>query len=249
MGKKLKRFEELKNFPNVIQPDFTKILNDSFYLKGKWHQEYFKNNNPIVLEIGCGKGEYTVELAKVYPDKNFIGIDIKGYRLYVGAKEALNNKLQNVLFIRTRVEFIDNIFGENEISEIWLTFPDPQQKLRWTKKRLVSAKFLNKYCKFLIPGAIMHLKTDSDFLYYYTLELLRKNNIEVCEYTDNLYNKINPDKNIKTFYEQIFIKLGRTIKYIKWKVNHNELKELDNEKIKELISLYPRSIIPKRQLF
>ncbi|MCX7955070.1 MAG: tRNA (guanosine(46)-N7)-methyltransferase TrmB [Bacteroidales bacterium] len=253
MGKKLKRFEQLKSFSNVIQPKLSEVLCKSFFLKNNWHNEYFKNNNPIVLEIGCGKGEYTVELAKLYPNKNFIGVDIKGYRLYVGAKQALLSGLTNVAFVRTRAEFIDSIFGQNEISELWLTFPDPQQKKRWTKKRLTSALFLNKYNNFLSNGSFIHLKTDSDFLYHYTFELLKMNSIEIIEFTTNVYQsnlvRNDPALNIKTYYEELFVKLGFTIKYIKWKTKNVVLKELPDEKIEELISIYPRSVIPKRQLF
>ena len=184
MGKnKLAKFNEMKDFDNVYQVDFKSVLNKNFYLKGKWSSEVFKNHHPIVLELGCGKGEYTVGLAKRYPNKNFIGIDIKGARIYKGAKTALENNLQNVRFIRTRIDFISSFFAENEVAEIWLTFPDPQPKK--FKKRLSSSTFLNRYSQFLSKNALIHLKTDSRLLYEYTKALAEVNKFEIISHVIN----------------------------------------------------------------
>ena len=164
MGKgKLQKFAEMETFPNVFQYPFSVIEEKPFDMKGKWHQDYFNNNNPIVLELGCGKGEYTVELARLYPDMNFIGVDIKGARMWTGAKMALEDKLTNVAFLRTNIEIIDRFFDEDEVQEIWLTFSDPQMKN--PRKRLTSSYFMERYRRFLVDKGIVHLKTDSFFLY------------------------------------------------------------------------------------
>ncbi len=178
MGKnKLARFAENKILPNVIQPTREEAL-EGFELKGKWRENFFKNDNPIVLELGCGKGEYSVGLAKTFPEKNFIGVDIKGARFWFGAKEAVESNMNNVAFLRTQIELVDYFFAENEVDEIWITFPDPQIKYKRTKHRLTHPDFLARYKKFLKPGGIIHLKTDSEFLHGYTLGYLQEQDMK-----------------------------------------------------------------------
>jgi len=225
MGKdKLVRFEEMSGFTNVFQPSFDEVFNKDFYLKGKWNEQVFKNNNPIVLELGCGKGEYSVGLAQLYPEKNFIGIDIKGARMWRGAKIAIENKLNNVIFIRTIIQHINSFFAADEISEIWITFPDPQLKRKkLVKKRLTSSLFLSSYKNILKQEGIVHLKTDNTTLYNYTLRVIEHNGFTILVKTDNLYNSDYYDKilSIKTFYETQFTELGENIKYIQFKLNKN----------------------------
>lgn len=226
MGKgKLEKFNEMKGFDHVIQAPYHTIENDDFHLKNKWSQEFFKNNNPLILELGCGKGEYTVELAEKNPDINYIGIDIKGARLWKGAKLALQRGLKNVAFLRTNIEIIGQFFGENEVSEIWLTFPDPQMKK--TRKRLTSTTFLNKYRHFLKPGGLIHLKCDSNFQYRYTREVALLNKFEIVADTDNLYEweHLNDTLRIRTFYEKQWLDRGITIKYIAFKLHEGEFQE------------------------
>lgn len=221
MGKnKLQRWAEMEDFPNVIQPHLKEILNKDHALKGKWGNSHFKNNNPLVLELGCGRGEYTLGLAKMYPNINFIGIDIKGARLWRGAKNALNENLSNVAFLRTRIEFIKSFFEPGEVDEIWLTFPDPQLKRRRKNKRLTNASFLSSYIEFLKPGGIIHLKTDSHELFEYTIELLEYNKVEILEAIDNLYSGEYKDDilSIKTYYEQKFLEQGINITYLKFQL-------------------------------
>ena len=221
MGKnKLQRWAEMEDFPNVIQPQLKEILKKDHTLKGKWGNSHFKNNNPLVLELGCGRGEYTLGLAKMYPNINFIGIDIKGARLWRGAKNALNENLSNVAFLRTRIEFIKSFFEPGEVDEIWLTFPDPQLKRRRKNKRLTNASFLNSYLEFLKPGGIIHLKTDSHELFEYTVELLEYNKVEILEAMDNLYSGEYKDDilSIKTYYEQKFLEQGINITYLKFQL-------------------------------
>ena len=170
---KLQKFKELETIQNTIQPDKNVLLKDEFCLKGNWENE-FNNNNPIVLELGCGKGEYTIGLAKKFPNINYIGIDIKGARIWKGAKLAFENKLNNIRFLRTQIEFLPFCFSEKEVSEIWITFPDPQIKYRRRKKRLTSINMLNRYQKVLKEKGLIHLKTDSQFLHGYTLGILEK---------------------------------------------------------------------------
>ena len=165
---KLKRFKENETFSNVIQPTREEVLNNTLRLKGNWNRDFFKNENPIVLELGCGKGEYSVNLAVMFPEKNFLGIDIKGARFWRGAKTALAEKINNVGFLRTQIELVDFIFDENEIDEIWITFPDPQIKYKRTKHRMTNPDFLNKYKKILKPNGMVHLKTDSEYMLGYT---------------------------------------------------------------------------------
>lgn len=224
--RKLERFEEMKNFPNVLQPSFEEVFQKDYFLKGKWHTEIFKNNNPIILELGCGKGEYTIELAKRFPQKNFIGIDIKGARMWRGAKTALECNLKNVIFLRTRIDFINSIFNSNEVDEIWLTFPDPQPKK--VRKRLTSSRFLNMYQKFLKNPAIIHLKTDNDLLFQYTCDLVKFNDLKVIEVIDNIYEKDynNELLYIQTFYEKQFLKENKKIHYISFLLDGKEIKEL-----------------------
>jgi tRNA (guanine-N7-)-methyltransferase len=224
MGKnKLKRFEENKTLANVIEPTREEALSN-FPLKGRWHQDFFKNNNPIVLELGCGKGEYSVGMGKAFPDKNFIGVDIKGARFWFGAKEALASHCHNVAFLRSRIELIDAYFGENEVSEIWITFPDPQIQLRRAKHRLTHPLFLAKYKKFLKPDHCIHLKTDSEFLHGYTLGMLEASGQEIQVAHHDIYNTPEFEKTsthlreIKTYYEGVFSAKGKTITYIRFKI-------------------------------
>lgn len=201
---KLKRFRENETFNNVIQPTREEAVSGVFPLKGKWNDEFFKNDNPIVLELGCGKGEYTVNLAKKFPEKNFIGIDIKGARFWRGAKTAMEDGITNTAFLRTQIELIDCFFAENEVSEIWITFPDPQIKYKRTKHRMTNEAFLERYKKVLKPSGLMHLKTDSEFMHGYTLGLLHGLGHEVIYANHNIYrNEGAPEEvtSIQTFYE------------------------------------------------
>jgi len=216
---KLLKFSELKNLSNTIQPKETEMLEDNFNLKGNWKKE-FKNENTIVLELGCGKGEYTIALAKTNPDKNYIGIDIKGARIWKGATIAQKENLKNVRFLRTQIEFIERCFSLCEVSEIWITFPDPQIKYRRRRKRLVSPARLNSYQNIMVKNGLIHLKTDSEFLHGYTLGLLEKENIEIIKSSHDLYNNNNIDNKvlkIKTFYESMFLKINKPITYICFK--------------------------------
>lgn len=227
--RKLERFEEMEKFSNVLQPRFNELYNKDFTLKGKWNKNFFQNDNPIVLELGCGKGEYTVELAKRTEEKNYIGIDIKGARIWKGAKQALEENVKNAAFLRTRIELIGSFFDADEIDEIWIIFPDPQPKKK--KKRLTSSKFLNLYKNFLKTDGLIHLKTDSNLMYTYTLEITKHNNLNIECFTDDLYKSglINDSLSIKTFYENQFLEQGSNIYYLRFKLNNQspieELKE------------------------
>lgn len=217
---KLKRFKENETFSNVIQPTRQEVT-DGFVLKGNW-KEHFKNNNPIVLELGCGKGEYTVGLAKKIPNKNFIGIDIKGARFWRGAKTALEEGLQNVAFLRTQIELVDLLFGKEEVSEIWITFPDPQIKYKRTKHRMTNAAFLEKYKRILAPNGLMHLKTDSEFMHGYTLGLLHGLGLEVVYANHDVYKNEGSPKDvleIQTFYENQYLEKGKPITYIQFRIH------------------------------
>jgi len=216
---KLKRFKENEQFKNVIQPDRETIMG-GFSHKGNW-ASHFGNDNPIVLELGCGKGEYTVGLAQLHPDKNFIGIDIKGARLWRGAKTALQEKLENVAFLRTQIELIDELFAENEVSEIWITFPDPQIKYKRTKHRMTNRDFLEKYKKILHPKGLMHLKTDSEFMHGYTLGLLHGLGLEIIYANHDIYKNEGSPKEViglQTFYEKQYLDKGKPITYIQFKI-------------------------------
>ncbi len=218
---KLKKFEDLKELPNTLQPTI-KNLKSGFYLKGNWKREFFRNNNPIVLELGCGKGEYSIGLAKKYSNINFIGIDIKGARIWSGAREAYDQEMKNVAFLRIPIEFIDHCFGKNEIDEIWITFPDPQLKLKRAKKRLTHPNFLNLYNNFLKKNGIIHLKTDSQRLHLFTLEIIHKEKHILFDSNPNLYSNscIKDDLNLKTYYERKFLEKGKPITYIRFALNY-----------------------------
>ncbi len=217
---KLAKFAEMETFPHVFQFPAKIVRNEdsNFEMQGKWNEKFFGNSNPIVLELGCGKGEYTVGMAEIFPEKNFIGVDIKGARMWRGAKYSFEKKIPNVAFLRTRIEMLHYFFGENEISEIWLTFPDPQMKK--ITKRLTSSGFLKLYSRFTAENALIHLKTDSNFLFTYTMELLKLNHFPIEFSTDNLYEiaSDHPILSIKTFYEEQWIERGIPIKYIEFKL-------------------------------
>lgn len=219
--KKLHHFVENETFDNLFQFSFEQIQAEPFSLKGNWHTGFFKNNHPIVLELGCGKGEYTIGLARTNPDKNFIGMDVKGARLWRGLKTASEESISNVAFIRSRIELIENYFGNNEVSEIWITFPDPQPRQARERKRLTSPKFLEIYRKFLTKDGIIHLKTDSDLLYDFTCEMIEKEKHTPLFSTNDLYATTQQMevKNIRTFYEQRWLNEGLTIKYIAFRLN------------------------------
>ena len=222
MPNKLEKFAEFDTFKNCSFLPFEKIQ-ERHPLSGQWKQEFFKNDHPIVLELGCGKGEYTVGLAQNNPDKNYIGVDIKGNRIWVGAKFATENTLLNVAFVRTRIDFIDYCFAENEVDEIWITFPDPQPQKTRVRKRLTNPIFLNRYKKLLKKGGLVHLKTDSTSFYEYTLEVIAENKLELLYSTNDLYTHNPSEKeeltNIQTHYEQLFSARGEKIKYCCFKLN------------------------------
>lgn len=220
MGKnKLARFAENETFANLFQLTYEQITKEGFALKGKWNELFFKNDNPIVLELGCGKGEYTVGLAKKYPNKNFIGIDIKGARLWRGCKTSNEDKMTNVAFVRTHIQMIESYFAENEVSEIWITFPDPQ--LKKPNKRLTCERFLKLYKNILKQDGIVHLKTDSQELYEYTKdEVLIPSKREILYNTNDLYNSDFKEDviEIQTFYEAMYLKIGKPITYLKFRL-------------------------------
>ena len=231
MGKnKLKKFADLAKLDNVIEAQFDEIFRKDYFRKGSWKSDYFKNDRPIVLELGCGKGEYTVGLGQMFPDKNFIGIDIKGARMHQGAMLAHELNLTNAIFIRTRIEFINSFFGAGEVDEIWLTFPDPQMKK--ATKRLSSTHFLKLYASFLKPGGIIHLKTDSNFLYTYTREMIKENGLDVLVDEKDLYhsNYVDEILSLKTFYESQWMAKNIPIKYLQFKLSSADgLKEPEVE--------------------
>ena len=220
MGKnKLARFAENETFANLFQLTYEQITKEGFALKGKWNEDFFKNDNPVVLELGCGKGEYTVGLAKKYPNKNFIGIDIKGARLWRGCKTSNEDKMTNVAFVRTHIQMIESYFAENEVSEIWITFPDPQ--LKKPNKRLTCERFLKLYKNILKQDGIVHLKTDSQELYEYTKdEVLIPSKREILYNTNDLYNSDFKEDviEIQTFYESMYLKISKPITYLKFKL-------------------------------
>jgi tRNA (guanine-N7-)-methyltransferase len=219
---KLAKFKELDTLYHVVQAPFGKIPESDFYLKGKWASAFFKNNNPIILELGCGKGEYTVAMAAKFPEKNFIGVDIKGARIWKGAKHSAQQGMKNVGFLRTNIEIIGKFFAPGEVEEIWLTFPDPQMK--YINKRLTSATFISKYKDFLSENGIIHLKTDSNFQFRYSCALAEQNNFEILAKTDNLYESclLNDILGIKTYYEEQWLSRGIAIKYLAFKILNKE---------------------------
>ena len=218
---KLKRFLENETFSNLFQPSREILLSGSFEMKGRWHQDYFKNDKPIVLELGCGKGEYTLVLSERHPDKNFIGIDIKGARIWRGAKTALQEKRSNVAFIRMQIELIENAFATGEVSEMWITFPDPQIKYKRTKHRLTNQDFLLRYKNILIENGLIHLKTDSEFLHGYTIGLLQGLGHEILMAHHDIYVNTEAPKEVievQTYYEKQFLAQGKAITYLKFRL-------------------------------
>lgn len=238
---KLAKFADMEKYENVFQYPYSVVEHVPFEMQGHWHEQYFHNDNPIVLELGCGKGEYTVGLAKRYPDKNFIGVDIKGARMWTGATQAIQERLKNVAFLRTNIEIIDRFFSPDEVEEIWLTFSDPQMKN--PRKRLTSTFFMNRYRRFLIDNGLIHLKTDSNFLFTYTTYMVERNHLPILESTTDLYGMAAADSSfftlhsslkeaasIQTYYEQMWIDRGLNIRYMKFHLSHEgELIEPDIE--------------------
>lgn len=220
MGKdKIRRFRENETFPNLFQASFEEVFRKDYPLKGSWNEKVFRNENPLVLELGCGKGEYTLALARLNKSVNYIGIDVKGARLWRGAKTALEEKLENAVFIRTRIELIESFFAPDEISEIWITFPDPQPKKE--TKRLTSPRFLNLYLSFLQPGAVIHLKTDSRLLHDYTRQVVETwEGFNLLQADTDVHNSgrqpADPLVSVRTFYEDIFLAEGKPITYLKF---------------------------------
>ncbi|MBR4388555.1 MAG: tRNA (guanosine(46)-N7)-methyltransferase TrmB [Prevotella sp.] len=231
---KLAKFADMATYKNVFQYPFSVAEQVPFEMKGHWREQYFHNDHPIVLELGCGKGEYTVGLAKLFPHVNFIGVDIKGARMWTGATQALKENLPNVAFLRTNIEIIDRFFDAGEVQEIWLTFSDPQMKN--PRKRLTSTFFMERYRRFLVDGGIVHLKTDSNFLFTYTMRMVEKNNLPVLFTTDDLYHTGGIDSEtqriliIQTYYESQWIERGLNIRYLKFRLPHgNPLEESEEE--------------------
>lgn len=250
MGKnKLRKFAEMEQIDCVLQYPYAVVQRDGFPWRGRWH-EYFGNSNPIVLELGCGKGEYTVGLARIDGSKNFIGIDIKGARMYTGAKAANDNGMANVAFLRTSIELLPEFFAPGEVSEIWITFPDPQ--MRKVRKRLTSTHFLEMYRKVLAPGGRIHLKTDSPFLYAYTRAMLRASGITPAHDVADLYagsdadqlKPVIPIPNMRTHYEQQWLQRGLSIKFLSWTLNQADtLVEPDDEIPEDTYRSYSRGVI------
>ena len=222
---KLQKFEENKSFDNLFQYSYERIMEEGFPLKGRWHEAFFHNDHPIVLELGCGKGEYSVGLARVHPEVNYIGIDIKGARMWRGLTQAREEGLTNVAFIRTRIDQIEHFFGPDEVDEIWVTFPDPHpgEGERNARHRLTSPEFLDRYRKFVKPTGVLNLKTDSPIMYEFTLhDVVEKQGLPLLYHTGDLYaNDDNLEvKTIRTFYEQMWLDEGRTIKYLRFNINN-----------------------------
>ena len=220
---KLRKFAEISTYPHVIQPQFQEVFRTDYALKGKWNSEFFKNDNPITLELACGKGEYTTGQAELFPHRNFIGIDIKGARIWRGAKTAVEKNLSNVGFLRTRIELITSFFEKDEIEEIWITFPDPQPTK--PRKRLTSARFLSEYRKILKADGTVNLKTDNPPFYAYTMDVVKYNNLGLKDHTDDIYNSeyANDKKlNIKTFYEKNWLEQGLKSHYLQFNLQGND---------------------------
>ncbi len=249
MGKnKLRKFAEMETFPNVFQCGARDIATapEVVAMKGNWRQNFFHNDHPIVLELGCGRGEYTVGLAALYPDKNFIGVDIKGARMWAGAKEAIEKQMPNVAFLRTNIEMLPAFFSTDEIDEIWITFPDPQMKK--ATKRLTSTYFMNRYRQVLKDNGTIHLKTDSPFLFTYTSEMVCLNHLPTRVCTDNLYNSNYTDTvlSLKTHYEKQWLERGMTIKYIQFHLPHEgQLQEPEIDIEHDSYRSYGRNQRPK----
>ena len=225
MGKgKLAKFAEMAENPLVVECPFWQLKEDGFPLKGRWHRDFFKNDHPIVLELGCGRGEYTIGLARRFPNKNFIGVDIKGARMWHGAKTALEEGMANVAFLRTNIECIDGFFAENEVAELWLTFSDPQMKK--ATKRLTSTFFMERYRHFLVDGGLIHVKTDSNFLATYTKYMVEKNHLPLQQCIFDLYAEKEADASltdIRTYYEGMWLERGIPIKYLQFRLPHDGL--------------------------
>ena len=220
---KLKRFKENEGFENVIQPLREDLINDKFNYKGNWNKLVFKNNNPIVIELGCGKGEYSLGLAKMFPEKNFIGIDIKGARFWKGAKISLTEKISNVFFVRAQIELIENIFSKGEVSEIWITFPDPQIKYKRNKHRLINIDYINRYKNILAKDGVINLKTDSEFFHGYSIGLIQGMDHEIIYSNHDIYNRSGSPleaTSIQTFYENMFLDENKPITYLKFRFNY-----------------------------
>lgn len=228
MGKnKLARWNELGTFNNVFQPEIGAVAGKDHPVKGTWNDTVFRNMNPVVLELGCGKGEYTVGLAARFPDNNYVGVDIKGSRMWRGAKTANDLNLSNVAFLRTRIEFINSFFNEGEVDEIWITFPDPHPGEKNSNKRLTSPWFLNRYRLFLKDKGLIHLKTDNTELYNYSKKVVLHNNLELVKSTDDLYSGNFSDEilSIKTHYEKLFLKDGLKINYLTFRLDKDKPQE------------------------
>lgn len=238
---KLAKFADMKDYPHVFEAPASAVIDEKFDMRGRWGSDFFKNDNPIVLELGCGRGEYTVGLAKKFPNKNFIGVDIKGARMWSGATESYREGMKNVAFLRTNIEFIDRFFSPDEVSEIWLTFSDPQMKK--ATKRLTSTFFMERYRRFLKDGGLIHLKTDSNFMFTYTTYMVSVNKLPVDFRTDDLYHSglIDDILSIKTYYEQQWLERGLSIKYMKFRLPHEgRLEEPDVEIPKDPYRSYNR---------
>jgi tRNA (guanine-N7-)-methyltransferase len=231
---KLARWKELGTFSNVFQPEIGTVTGKDHPVKGTWNRKVFKNQNPVVLELGCGKGEYTIGLATRFPSNNYAGIDIKGARMWRGAKTASEDNLQNVAFLRTRIEFINSFFKEDEVDEIWITFPDPHPGRRNSNKRLTSPWFLNRYRLFLKDKGLIRLKTDNTELYNYTREIVNLNNLELVDDTHDLYASNIPDDilSIRTHYEKIFLGSGLKICYLSFRLDKDKIMSDDTLKTK-----------------
>ncbi|MFC2111116.1 tRNA (guanosine(46)-N7)-methyltransferase TrmB [Bacteroidota bacterium] len=220
MKRKLQQFAETKTFHNFFEPSYDE-LKEGFIMKGKWALDFFKNQNPIIIELGCGKGEYTVGLAEKYPERNYIGLDLKGARMWRGCKTSIENDMKNVAFVRSKIQNLEHIFNKDEIDEIWITFPDPQPRGSKENKRLSSPAFIDRYKNILKKGALIHLKTDDSNLFDYTLEIIAEHGHKLLFETHDLY-KSGVDYDVmefQTYYEKIFLSEGKKINYLKFKLN------------------------------